>query len=166
MQTRLLRRALEILSRRIVLHHRFSERFSNAQLAVSPGASLRYWRSDLESLDPNILNAAEELVKPGDVVWDIGANVGLFALAAAAMAGPKGQVLAIEPDLWLVNLLRHSATYRNNRIAPLTILPLAISNDIRLEELKIAVRGRAGNFLERPAVHKRAACATHKRRLL
>ena len=42
-----------------------------------------------------------EMVRPGDVVWDIGANVGLFAFAAANRAGSSGQVIAVEPDLWL-----------------------------------------------------------------
>jgi len=43
-----------------------------------------------------------EFVTPGAVVWDVGANVGLFSFAAANMAGPGGLVVALEPDAWLV----------------------------------------------------------------
>jgi len=36
-------------------------------------------------------------VKPGSTVWDIGANVGLYALASARAVGSSGAVVAFEP---------------------------------------------------------------------
>lgn len=35
---------------------------------------------------------------PGDVVIDIGANIGAFTVLAASLVGPEGRVLAYEPD--------------------------------------------------------------------
>lgn len=37
-------------------------------------------------------------ISPGDVVVDIGANVGCFTLLASRMVGPTGRVIAIEPE--------------------------------------------------------------------
>jgi FkbM family methyltransferase len=37
------------------------------------------------------------LLDPGEVFWDVGANVGYFALVAAAAVGENGEVLAFEP---------------------------------------------------------------------
>ena len=37
------------------------------------------------------------LVRPGDVVYDLGANVGFYTLLASAGVGPTGQVHAFEP---------------------------------------------------------------------
>lgn len=43
------------------------------------------------------LAAALDLVEPGDVVVDIGANVGLWTVNLARAVGPTGRVLAFEP---------------------------------------------------------------------
>ena len=40
----------------------------------------------------------KETVKEGDVVVDLGANVGYFTLLAARLAGPKGRVYSFEPE--------------------------------------------------------------------
>ncbi len=37
------------------------------------------------------------LLRPGDAVWDVGANVGYYTLLAAACVGPEGRVVAFEP---------------------------------------------------------------------
>lgn len=47
-----------------------------------------------ESNERDFLN---RFLRPGDVFVDIGANIGLFTLIAAALAGPRGKVLAFEP---------------------------------------------------------------------
>ncbi|TAN34326.1 FkbM family methyltransferase [bacterium] len=43
------------------------------------------------------LNFMEEVLRPGDVVIDVGANIGLFTLVAARAVGPSGSVHAFEP---------------------------------------------------------------------
>jgi FkbM family methyltransferase len=93
------------------------------------------------------MRTAAELVRKGDVVWDVGANVGLFSFAAAFLAGPGGQVLAIEPDCWLVQLLRRSAAQRPAGVAPITVLPAAISDRVGVTSFEIAARARASNSL-------------------
>lgn len=40
----------------------------------------------------------ERVVKPGDTVIDVGAHIGYFTLLLAALVGPKGRVLAFEPN--------------------------------------------------------------------
>ncbi|MFZ0813870.1 MAG: FkbM family methyltransferase [Candidatus Sulfotelmatobacter sp.] len=92
---------------------------------------------------------ANELVKTGDVVWDVGANVGLFTFAAANRAGERGEVIAIEADLWLVSLLRRSCTLlEHSRNAAVTVLPAAASDSPGLAKFHIAQRARSSNHLE------------------
>src|SRR5689334_7118241 len=104
------RSLLEAVSRHVVLKRRLPARFNRGTLFVSPGAGgLRYWRRDMDKVDAGLLSLVTELVRPSDTVWDIGANVGLFTFAAAAVVGSSGCVLALEPDITLVQLLRRSA---------------------------------------------------------
>jgi FkbM family methyltransferase len=43
------------------------------------------------------VKAYQRLVKPGDVVLDIGANIGAHTLQFASLTGPRGKVFAFEP---------------------------------------------------------------------
>lgn len=45
------------------------------------------------------------VVRPGDTVLDVGANIGTHTLAFAAMVGPAGQVLAFEPQALVFQML-------------------------------------------------------------
>jgi precorrin-6B methylase 2 len=77
-------------------------------------------------LTKKLLAIAKELIKPGMVLWDIGANVGAFTMAAAYMAGKVGKVLAIEPDSWLTSLIRRSAARAAGTVGHLLRYPIAL----------------------------------------
>ncbi len=144
----LFRRALERLSHGVTIKSRLPSRFGNFPIIVSPDARLGFWRRDLESIDPTLLAVAEEIVTKDAVVWDVGANVGVFSLASAALAGTSGYVLAVEGDTWLVDLLRRSCRLKSSPRAPIEVLPAVIDRDLGVAKFNIAERGRAANFLE------------------
>lgn len=138
-----MRRIIERLSRGIVLKRRLPASFSRLPIYVSPEASLRYWLPTSKA-DPMIYRMAQELVRPQDVVWDVGANVGLFAMSSAARTGPSGYVLAIEPDAWLCHLLQKSI---RSAPSPMTVLCAAASDAATITKLVISGRSRAANHL-------------------
>jgi len=52
-----------------------------------------YW---LGTYEPDLMSTIGEVVKPGTVVYDVGANIGYTTLAFALATGPAGQVFAFE----------------------------------------------------------------------
>jgi FkbM family methyltransferase len=44
--------------------------------------------------------------RPGDVIWDVGANVGHYSISFADWTGPQGRVFAFEPSAVNLNRLR------------------------------------------------------------
>lgn len=144
----LARRAAERISREIILKKRLPRRVGGAILYVSPGSALRYWRPGLRDVDPALLDAACELIDRGSVVWDIGANVGLFAFAAAGLSGESGLVVSVEPDPFLAGLQRRSGLCRSVGHARVEVVGAAVSNELGLVQLCIARRGRSSNYVD------------------
>lgn len=61
---------------------------------------------ELRNLDPagsaqgekHLLELLITVLRPGDVVYDVGSNIGLYAVFCAKAVGEQGQVIAFEPD--------------------------------------------------------------------
>ena len=64
------------------------------------------------------------LVRPGDDVMDVGANVGIYSLYLSRAVGPAGKVLAVEPDPDNLALLR--ANLELNGCDNVIVLPFAL----------------------------------------
>jgi FkbM family methyltransferase len=143
----MLRSLAERLSRGRVLRRRLPPAYGGHTLHVSPDSALKFWRAGLAQADPALLAVAGELVTPGATVWDLGANVGLFAFASAYLAGASGRVVAIEADDWLAELLRRSALTLPPAHAPVEVLAAAVSSALGISDFLIARRGRAGSHL-------------------
>lgn len=82
-------------------------------------AAKRYASDPVEATTLGIM---ARLLREGDAVVDVGANIGLFAVCAALCVGDTGSVVALEPDpharqLLAANLKRHEVAPRV-RITP------------------------------------------------
>jgi FkbM family methyltransferase len=142
-----LRTALERSTHRLVVRRRLPRPFAAARICASTEGGLRYLRPNMAKVDPVLIGLVRELVRPGDVVWDIGANLGLFTFAAAVAAGPTGRVLAVEPDPLLVTMLNRSAEL-NGGHARVDVLATAVSDILGIERFHIARRNRATSHLD------------------
>jgi FkbM family methyltransferase len=65
-----------------------------------------------------------EKVRPGDVFYDLGANIGLFSLLAARAAGPTGKVFGFEPDVQIAKRLRGNAV--RNGLSNITVVEVGV----------------------------------------
>lgn len=64
-------------------------------------------------------------VKEGDVVWDLGANVGFYSLLSSALAGKNGHVFSFEPSAGNLKFLRRHLQI--NSISNCTVIEAAVS---------------------------------------
>jgi FkbM family methyltransferase len=149
-----IREILRTLGRGVVLKRRLPREFSRVPLFVSPDSALAYWRRDIGKVDPFLLSMVRELVQPEMQVWDIGANVGLFSFAAAALGA---QVVAVEADIWLADLIQQSVLL--NKL-PVTVLPAAVADHQGVSTLHLSDRGRSSNSLVGTGAGQRVVTVT------
>ena len=69
--------------------------------------------------EPEVTAVIRRMVRPGMGVIDLGANIGYFTMLAAALVGPEGYVLAVEPNPANARLLE--ASRRANGFEQVTV---------------------------------------------
>lgn len=104
------------LSRNWVIRRRLPPPFARRPIYVSPRAGLAYLKP-LTRTHTELFAFAAGHVKRGDTVWDLGASMGVFAVAASAMAGPNGRSLCVEPDPFSAEPLREVGRAAYNTLA-------------------------------------------------
>ena len=143
----MLRRTLELLARGRCIKRRLPARYRGTSLYVSPDSQLKYLKLSDAAFDSELLSVVDDNIRRNSVVWDIGANVGVFAFSSAAMAS-DGFVLAVEPDIWMADLMRRSVGLTENSGLKVEVLPAAVADRVGVASFLIAKRGRAYNSLE------------------
>jgi len=139
--------AARSLLRRLVYKRRLPRVFARTPLYVTPDATLEYILPGRQCFDQDLLRVAHEYTRSDSIVWDIGANLGVFSLACASIA-TKGRVLAVEPDPWMASLIKKSAQLRANRSLTVDVLCAAISDRAGVASFHIAGAGRASNAMK------------------
>lgn len=143
----MLRSFIEHATRRSSFRRSLPAQVGGARIYVSGSAGLKYLFRPMESIDPALCSMARQFIRSGHVVWDVGANIGLFSFAAAHLVGRSGQVFAFEADLWLVQLLRRSVAIQPAASGTVQVIPAAVAKDCDIRVFNIASRSRASNFL-------------------
>jgi FkbM family methyltransferase len=98
----------------------------------------------LGCLEPEQTRCALEVLRPGDVFFDVGANVGYYSMLAAMAVGAAGRVVAFEPVPRNVSFL--DAHLRLNRIENVTILPYACSDRSSLSTFNAGLNSAMGSL--------------------
>jgi FkbM family methyltransferase len=137
---------LRALSRKRIIRKRLPSDLGGGLVFCSPDALLSMWKPGWQGQTENLFGWVRRFVKPDDVIWDVGANQGLFAFAAAAVVGRSGQIIAFEPDPFLSGLMHRSRLVQGPG-ASIEILPVAISSRCGLTTFCIANQDRALNHL-------------------
>lgn len=63
--------------------------------------------------DPGATAYLRRTIRPGSEVWNVGANVGVYVLQLAHWVGPRGRVVAFEPNVAARRLLRRNVRFNH-----------------------------------------------------
>ncbi|MFG0248571.1 MAG: FkbM family methyltransferase [Phycisphaeraceae bacterium JB051] len=97
-------------------------------------------------LDRKVTWVCSQIVRPGDTVLDIGANIGLVMLPLSRRVGPTGRIHAFEPNPRLIELLNQ--TIEHNKLENVTLHPMALGPSTGSLELCIPqVNAGAGSLV-------------------
>ncbi|WP_298349199.1 FkbM family methyltransferase [Runella sp.] len=142
----MIRKIGELLSRNLILKRKLPKQFGSLPIFVSPDASLRYWKLNMSHRhNHEIYKVVKDLINEGNVIWDIGGSVGIFAFPAIYKAGKNGYCLIVEADTFMQSVLKKSID--SNLDYKIKLLPVAISENVGFAEFNIAEASRSMNFL-------------------
>lgn len=147
----MLREFAESWFRSITFKRRIPDHLGRGQMVVSTGVGgLKFIKpTGLENLDPFLVRSAAILVKSGDVVWDVGANLGLFSVVASARSGPSGQVIAFEPDAFASRCLQSTICLLDSTVhSNIEVLTCAVAASPAIFTFVLAHRSSASNYIE------------------
>lgn len=83
----------------------------------------------LGTYEPDMEKAISELVKPGDVVYDVGGNIGYISLLFSKAVGQSGQVFCFEP--LPENVTRIQTNLSLNRVTNVQVVAAAVIDSDR-----------------------------------
>ncbi len=120
-----------------------------------------YLHRDDEVITPTLLKTGcwepEEaaflrtVLRPGGSFLDVGANIGYFSLLASAIVGSTGRVLAVEPELRNLDLLRANAW--RNRAWNVQVLPVAAQAETGYVGLRLSAVNRGDHQVVDASTH-------------
>lgn len=130
-----LRRTLKRLLRDFAFRRRLPRDLGSRSIYVSPASALGVLKPNLERFDPRLFHLVREFVQPGGIVWDVGANMGVFTFAAAARVGPRGRVISFEADPTMAALIHRTERRPDAASAPVEVLCAAVAEERGIERL-------------------------------
>jgi FkbM family methyltransferase len=107
-------------------------------LGVNPGESIGFTILTAKVFDPCVTETLHRLIDPGDLVVDVGANVGYLSSLAVARSGSGGTVVSYEPHPRVFELLdANAARWRSHGgVASVETRQAAVSDHAGTAELE------------------------------
>jgi FkbM family methyltransferase len=92
--------------------------------------------------EKGVLESLISLLKSGDVVYDVGANVGVYSIILSKVVGNNGKVIAFEPEK--ESLIRLEQNIKLNSLANIIVIDKALGE--KDESANLYISGTTGNF--------------------
>jgi FkbM family methyltransferase len=101
--------------------------------------------------EPDLHEIIQQHVRPGSVVYDLGANFGIYTLLFAKLVGPTGKVYAFEPMEEIMAELQ--ANVELNRFSNVEFVRSAVSDTSGFVEFRVGDHAGSGHLESADACH-------------
>jgi FkbM family methyltransferase len=118
---------------------------------IAGAATHGCWLGTYEGLAQRVF---VEHIRPGAVVYDVGANTGFFTLLASRLAGREGRVFAFEPVERNLGFLRDHL--RLNHVDNVEVVPAAISDRDGVLRFRAALNPAMGGLSDEGEIEVQA----------
>jgi FkbM family methyltransferase len=98
----------------------------------------------INGVEPLKTKALLGILEPGQIVFDIGANIGYYTLLASQQVGPSGRVLAFEPFVRNIAYLQRHVLL--NGADNVTVVPIACAERSALERFVMGTDCATGHL--------------------
>ena len=115
---------------------------SGYQISVSPSEHLSYL---IGTAEPHLQRIIKEYVRVGDVVYDIGANIGYVSLSLAKRVGASGKVIAFEPVPQSIARLRGNLEI--NGLTNIEVLEIAASDRLGKATMRVTENSSTASLI-------------------
>lgn len=117
-------------------------------VVMSSSTKLKFLATPMATSTGSFSLFLRQFMKPGTLVWDAGAYMGLQWLAAAALAGKPSVIYVFKRGTWLVRILCRTSNLRPFESASVAVFPVAVASAVELRTFGIAKRSRQTSHIE------------------
>jgi FkbM family methyltransferase len=137
---------------------------ADLKLTVSLRRHVMFWTGGLDRFEPASVKVLRAAVRPGDVVYDVGANIGFFSTLFSRWVGVDGRVFAVEPEPENLALLRQNLA--SNDCGNVTVCDCAVGAESGVALFSMDEATGATGHLGRTATAGEVAVGTGKIRVI
>jgi FkbM family methyltransferase len=120
----------------------------NKKLFFEPTQHLSFFLQREIEYEANVQEGIKQYIKAGDTIFDIGGNIGQYAMLFSELAGDNGNVYSFEPDFKNFSFLQFNSNI--NKCGNLHCYNMGVGNcDTELEFFRdTETGGRMGSFIK------------------
>lgn len=122
-----------------------SVKVGNATIVINPNDPVVSGALTFGVYEKSEIAFMQRILKPGAIMLDIGANVGLYSALGGLALGEKGRIIAFEPDPESRKYLKQ--TIDANALSNTEVISAAASNNNGTTQLFISTNNRGDNRL-------------------
>ncbi len=92
--------------------------------------------------EKKVLTSLISLLQSGDIVYDVGANIGIYSVILSKVVGANGKIIAFEPEK--ESIIKSEENIKLNNLSNVIIIDKALGEVA--QESKLYISGTTGNF--------------------